>query len=46
MTVVAGARNRHYLLFRAEGLSVITPAPIPLIEAAFFRAERRPKQHV
>ena len=29
------ARNRHYLLFRAEGLSVITPAPIPLIEAAF-----------
>jgi hypothetical protein len=23
--LVAGARNRHYLLFRAEGLSVISP---------------------
>jgi site-specific DNA recombinase len=31
--MVAGARNRHYLLFRAEGLSVITPTPIPPIEA-------------
>jgi hypothetical protein len=27
------ARNRHYLLFRAERLSVITAVPIPPIEA-------------
>jgi len=33
LSVVAGACNRHYLLFRAEGLSVITPTPIPPIEA-------------
>jgi hypothetical protein len=24
--VVAGARNRHYLLFRAKGLPVVSPA--------------------
>jgi hypothetical protein len=33
ITLVAGARNRHYLLFRAVGLSVFAPASIPRIEA-------------
>jgi site-specific DNA recombinase len=33
--MVAGARNRHYLLFRAEGLPVIARAPIPARESVF-----------